>query len=296
MPDSPQAELGRRRLGRTGHMSSMAILGMAAFWQVDDPDAGDAAIRFALDSGVNHVDVAPMYGMAQEQLGRTLPSFRDRVLLGCKSGERTRDGFWRELENSLRTLRVDRIDLHQFHAVCTDEELDAILAPGGAAEAMLEAREQGLTRWIGISGHLEHVARVANRALEALDLDTVMLPVNAALMGVAEYRAELERLFATAAERDLGVMAIKAVAKGPWADPQQRRYNTWYEPLDQRDAIQAAVNFTLSLPVTAIPTAGDLRIMPSVVDAVRNFMPMSEAEIEAAIRDTATRPLISSLL
>ncbi|HZS13362.1 MAG TPA: aldo/keto reductase [Candidatus Dormibacteraeota bacterium] len=296
MPESAQAELGRRRLGRTGHMSSMAILGMAAFWQVDDPDSGDAAIRFALDGGVNHVDVAPQYGMAQEQLGRTLPSFRDRVFLGCKSGERTRDGFWRELENSLRTLHVDRVDLHQFHAVCNDDDLDAILAPGGAAEALLEAREQGLTRWIGLTGHLEHVARVANRALDALDLDTIMLPVNASMMGVPEYRTELEKLFATAAERDLGIMAIKAIAKGPWNDPSARRYNTWYEPLDQRNAIQDAVNFTLSLPVTGIPTVGDLRIMPTVLEAVRAFTPLSAEQIEDAIRDTATRPLISALL
>jgi aryl-alcohol dehydrogenase-like predicted oxidoreductase len=277
-------------------MSSAAILGMAAFWSVEDVEQGDEAIRFAVDSGVNHIDVAPQYGQAQEQLGRTLPAFRERVFVGCKSMERTRDGFWRELENSLRLLGIDHVDLHQFHAVTSDEELDAILAPGGAAQAMLEAREQGLVRWMGITGHFEHIARLANRALRVVDLDTVMLPINASMMGVPDYRRELDVLFATAAERDLGIMGIKAIAKGPWAPDAERRYQTWYEPLDQRGAIQRAVDFALSQPITGIPTAGDLRILPTVLECVRNFTPMDREDVEREIVQTQTQPLITALL
>jgi aryl-alcohol dehydrogenase-like predicted oxidoreductase len=202
--DVDPAPLPRRRLGRTGHVSSCAILGMAAFWTNEDPEQGDAAIAMAIDAGVNHIDVAPSYGGAESQLGRTLPHFRDRVFLGCKSGVRDRDGALRELEASLSRLDVDRVDLWQLHAVCTPEDLDAVLAPGGAAEALLAAHERGLTRWIGITGHLEQVPAVFNRALQRLDLDTVMFPVNAALWGLADYRREAERVLQTCAERDLG--------------------------------------------------------------------------------------------
>ncbi len=285
--------LPQRRLGRTGHLSSCAILGMAAFWSVGDPEEADRTIAMAIDAGVNHIDVAPMYGMAEAQLGRTLPQFRDRVFVGCKSGVRDRDGALAELEQSLTKLGVDRLDLWQLHAVCTQEELDAVLAAGGAAEALVAARERGLTRWIGITGHLEHVPAVINRALERVDLDTVMFPVNAALWGVADYRREAERVLQTCAERDLGVMAIKAIAKGLWPNPEEHRYTTWYEPLDDRSAIQRAVDFTLSLPVHAIPTVGDVRLMPMVLDAVRGFRQLSPEEVEAEIRSTATRPLVS---
>jgi aryl-alcohol dehydrogenase-like predicted oxidoreductase len=286
--------IDRRRLGRTGHMSSLAILGMAAFAAIEDTAVADAAIAEALEGGVNHIDVAPQYGRAQEHLGRTLPAFRDRVLLGCKSLERTRDGFWRDLENSLRVLCTDRIDLHQFHAVVDDATLDAILGPGGAAEAMLEARDQGLVRWIGLTGHMEHVARVANRALEVIDLDTVMLPVNPAMMALPDYRRDLEQLFATAAERDLGVMGIKAVARGPWGAGAVPAYHTWYQPLEERDAMQRAVNFALSQRITAVPTVGDLRLLPAMLDCVRAFTPMSAAQIEAEIECTSTQPLLMS--
>lgn len=294
MSDAERTPLPRRRLGRTGHDSSCAILGMAAFWSVDDPERADQAIALALDAGVNHIDVAPMYGTAESQLGRTLPSFRDRVFLGCKSGVRDRDGALRELEASLDKLNVDRLDLWQLHAVCTLDDLDAVLAPGGAFEALLAARDQGLTRWIGITGHLEQVPAVINRALQYVDLDTVMFPVNAALWGVADYRREAEQVLQTCAERDLGVMAIKAIAKGLWADPEKRRYTTWYEPLDDAAAIQRAVDFTLSLPVHAIPTVGDVRLMPRVLDAVRGFHRLSAGEIEDAVRTTSTHPLVSA--
>jgi aryl-alcohol dehydrogenase-like predicted oxidoreductase len=275
-------------------MSSCAILGMAAFWAVDDPERADQAIAQALDAGVNHIDVAPMYGVAESQLGRTLPSFRDRVFLGCKSGVRDRDGALRELETSLAKLNVDRLDLWQLHAVCTQADLDAVLAPGGAVEALVEARQRGLTRWIGITGHLAEVPAVINRALQHVDLDTVMFPVNAALWGVPEYRREAEQVLQTCTQRDLGVMAIKAIAKGLWPESEERRYSTWYEPLDDVSAIQRAVDFTLSLPVHSIPTAGDVRLMPSVLDAVRGFRRLGAAEIEDAIRTTTTRPLVSA--
>ena len=202
-------------MGRTGHESSVAIYGgFASFRGTPEDSARD--LELALAAGVNHIDVAPSYGHAEENLGPSLARLRSKFFLACKTEHRTRDDARRELERSLQRLQVEQFDLYQFHAVIDDGQLDAIFAPGGALEAVLQAREEGLTRFIGITGHFRQVPTVFNTALERLDLDTVMLPVNGALWALPDYRSAAERLLKTCAERDLGVMAIKAAARGYW--------------------------------------------------------------------------------
>jgi aryl-alcohol dehydrogenase-like predicted oxidoreductase len=271
----------RRRLGRTGHESSVAILGAAAFWDsTEDVVAG--AFAMAVAAGVNHLDIAPQYGMAEDLAGNVLPEYRERLFVGCKTLERTASAARAQLERSLGKLRTDRFDLYQLHAVTTDDELAAALAPGGAAEALVRAREEGLVGAIGITGHFEHAPRLFLQALQQVDLDTVMLPVNPTMLALPAYRADWEALLAVVAERDLGVMAIKAVARAPWRD-REHTATTWYEPQQEPDRIREAVRFTLSLPVTGFATPGDVRLLPAALTAAERFSPIGADEIEARI-------------
>lgn len=271
-----------RRLGRTGHESSVAILGAAAFW-TQTPDAVEEAFATAVAAGVNHLDIAPSYGQAETLAGPVLPRYRDRLYVGCKTMERTRDGAWAELERSLALLRTDRFDLYQLHAVTNDDELAAVLAPGGAAEALVEAKEQGVVGAIGLTGHFQRVPRLFLEARRQVDLDTVMLPVYPAMLALPEYRENLDGVFAEAAAHDLGVMAIKGVARSPWPEGE-RSHSTWYRPHSDPAAIADAVRFVLSFPVTGFATPGDLRLLPDVLAAAagRND-PLPAAEVEARV-------------
>jgi aryl-alcohol dehydrogenase-like predicted oxidoreductase len=271
----------RRALGRTGHRSSVAILGGAAFWETT-VDVVAAAFARAIAAGVNHLDIAPQYGMAEDLAGEVLPEYRDGMFVACKTLQRDAAGARAELERSLGKLRTDRFDLYQMHAVNSDEELAAVLAPGGAAEALVQARDEGLVGAIGITGHFQEVPRLFRTALEHLDLDTVMLPVNAPMLALPDYRAHFTALLDVAAERDLGVMAIKAVARGPWRSAEHTA-TTWYEPHRDAAAMREGVRFALSQPITGFCMPGDVSLHPDALAAAEAFTPLGPDEIEARI-------------
>jgi aryl-alcohol dehydrogenase-like predicted oxidoreductase len=275
----------KRRLGRTGHMSSVVIMGTAALWEISQEGA-NAALDLALAHGVSHIDVAPQYGMAEERVGPWLEHRRHRFFVGCKTQERSRESAWAELHRSLERLRVDALDLYQLHAVGTFEELDKALAPGGAIEALVEAREAGLTRYLGITGHGLQAPAVHAAALERFDFDTVMFPLNPTLYADPSFRRDAERVLRMAAERDVGVMIIKSIAKGLWGEREQA-YNTWYEPFDTQEEIERGVRFALSQPVTAIVSAGDVRLLPMVLRAGEEFQSMGADEQAALIEQGA---------
>ena len=270
----------KRRLGRTGHLSTVVILGGAAFGKVTQPEA-DEGMRLALQYGVNHIDIAPTYGEAELRLGPWLERMRDRFFLGCKTGKRDRKGAEEELRRSLERLRTDSLDLYQLHGVMAQDELDVALGPGGAIEAFLDAREKGLVCHLGITSH---GPAVPLEALRRFDFDTVMFPLNFVLYRDEEYRRTTQALLNLAAERDVGVMCIKSIAKQPWGE-REHAYQTWYEPFDDQESIDRAVRFVLSQPVTGIPHAGDLRLVPKVLDAAHRFTPMSREEQEALIAE-----------
>lgn len=275
----------KRQFGRTGHMSSVAIFGGAALHSTISQDEANEALDLALANGVNHYDVAASYGngMAETRLGPWLEKHRQDVFIGTKTTVRTYGGAWAEINRSLALLRTDQLDLAQIHGVTTWEDLDKATGPGGALEAMKRARDEGLTKYIGITGHGWLVPAIHVEALKRFDFDSVLFPINPVLFANTEYRRNAERLLQLAQDRNVGVMAIKSVAKGPWGD-QERRYNTWYEPWDVQDRVQMGVNFTLSQPgVTGIPTAGDTTIMPMVVKAANNFHQLSQDEQETLI-------------
>jgi aryl-alcohol dehydrogenase-like predicted oxidoreductase len=275
----------RRRFGRTGHESTVAIFGAAAFWDVDQAEA-DRTMERVIEAGVNHIDVAPQYGLAEERVGSWMPRERDRFFLGCKTMERTKDGAAAELRRSLDTLRTDHFDLYQLHAVTSIEELDAVTAPGGALETLVEAREAGLARWLGITGHGVDAPAVFLEALRRFDFDSVLFPLNFVQFAQPTYRHDAETLIAECRRRDVGTMVIKSVTRSPWGDHPQT-CTTWYRPFEEPADIQRAVDFVLSHDVTGICTAGDTELLPRVLDACERFTPMDAEARERLIADGA---------
>lgn len=276
----------QRRLGRTGHLSTVVTFGAAGIGRVDQ-DVADRAIATALEHGVNHVDVAPRYGDAELRLRPWMPRIRTSIFLGCKTAERTRDAAKAELHRSLERLGADRLDLYQLHSAGKLEDLDACTARGGALEALVEAREEGLVRWLGITGHTHDAPRTHLEALRRFDFDTVMFPLNFVLWSMPDYRRDVEALLDTCRARDVGVHIIKTVAKDPWGD-RPRTHTTWYEPFTDQTVIDRAVAFVLSKPVTTLTSVGDVTVLPKVLDAAERYRPL-EAREEDELVATAAR-------
>ena len=273
----------KRPFGRTGHHSTTAIFGGAAFWHSSQEEA-DAVMKKVIAAGVNHIDVAPSYGRAETVLGPWMPKVRDQFFLGCKTMERSSRGAERELHESLERLQVDQFDLYQLHAVTNMTELDAATRSGGAIETLVQARDKGLTRFLGITGHGYEVPAVMLEALERFDFDSVLFPLNFIQYTNAAYRGTCEQLLHVCSERNVGTMIIKSIARGRWPDGVKRR-TTWYEPFEEQEDIQRAVNFVLSQPVTGICTAGDTDILPRVLKACERFEPMNQEDQETLIEE-----------
>ncbi len=275
----------KRCFGRTGHQSTVAIFGGASLGEATQAQA-DAVMQRVIAAGINHIDIAPSYGNAEERVGPWLARERQRFFLGCKTTERTKAGAEAELHRSLTRLQVDKFDLYQMHAVKTMEELDAVTATGGALEAAIQARSQGLTRFIGITGHGLQCPAVFLEALRRFDFDTVLFPINAKLFSNPAYRHDAEALLDECHKRDVGVMAIKAVTKGPWGD-QPPTHTTWYEPFVDAANIQAAINFALSQEVTGLCTVGDMTVLPFFIEACEHFTQLDSLERETMIANAA---------
>lgn len=271
----------KRRFGRTGHLSTVAIFGGAAFWDVTQAQA-DRAMEQVIAAGVNHIDVAPSYGKAEERIGPWMPRERSRFFLGCKTLERTKEGAAAELRRSLERLRVDRFDLYQIHAITRMEQLDEVLRPGGTLDAILDARAEGLTRYIGITGHGHDSPAIFLEALRRFDFDTILFPINFVEYANPTYRRNTETLLRECRARDVGTMIIKAIGKGVWRD-RPRTHTTWYVPFEDMEHIQPSVNFALSQDVTGLCTAGDISVLPPFLEACENFKRMDGTEQDALI-------------
>lgn len=271
----------KRRFGRTGHESSVAILGGAGLGRVTQ-DVADRAMEQIIEAGVNHIDVAASYGNAELRIGPWMPRERNRFFLGSKTTERKQQSAWDELRRSLDRLRVDRLDLIQIHAITRMEELDQALAPGGTLDAFLDAREQGLTKHIGITGHGNDAPALFLEALRRFDFDSVLFLINFVQYANPDYRRSAKALLEECRKRDVGVMIIKAIGKGVWRDTP-RTATTWYAPFSDRQEIQRAVNFSLSQDVTGLCTAGDVNLLPLFLQACEDFAPLNETEQEALI-------------
>jgi len=275
-----------RRFGRTGHMSTVAIFGAAALY-VGTPEMTDQAMEHILAAGVNHIDIAPGYGKAEDLMGPWIEKTREQFFLGCKTQLRTKEEAAAELRLSLEKLHTDKFDLHQLHAVTTFEELDQVTGSGGALEALVDARDEGLTDYIGITGHGNLAPAIYLEALRRFDFDTILFPVNFVQFGIPEYREKALELLEVCQQKDIGVMAIKAVARRPWGE-RDHTYNCWYEPFDTLEIIQQGVNFALSQAgVTGLCTTGDVDILPLFLEACENFEPMAVDDQEALVASTS---------
>ena len=272
----------QRRLGKTGHMSSVLTFGAAALGQVSQAEA-DAAIELAIEHGVNHFDVAPTYGEAELRLGPWMEKHHNEIFLGCKTTERSRVGARESLQRSLERLRVDRFDLFQFHGVNDLETLNAVLGPGGALEAVLEAKEQGLVKYIGITGHRPFVQV---EALNRFPFDTVLFPLNRVLTARRNDYSDFSILLDQSKQKDVGMLAIKAITKRPWLGPTHI-YRTWYEPFDKQAEIDKSLWYVLSQGITTAPMASDVSLWPMLLDSAERFRPMNaeeQAEVVAEAR------------
>ena len=270
----------KRRLGKTEHMSSVLTFGSAALWQVTQAEA-DSAIELAIEHGVNHFDVSPRYGQAEMRLGPWMEKHHDEVFLACKTTERSKVKAWESIRQSLETLRVDYFDLYQFHGVNDLETLNVILSPGGALEAVLEAKEQELVRHIGITGHRP---AVHVEALNRFQFDTVLFPISRVLAAHRNDYTDFMVLLEVAGQKDVGTIGIKALAKRP-LQAAMRMYRTWYEPFSEQEEIDKSIWYVLSQGITTAAMPADLSLWPLVIDAAERFRVIDTPEQEAAVSE-----------
>jgi aryl-alcohol dehydrogenase-like predicted oxidoreductase len=255
--------------GRTGHQSTRAIFGAAALSAVTHEEA-DRAMENLLRYGVNHIDTAASYGDAELRLRPWMERQRGDFFLATKTGERTFQLAYDQIRRSLGRLRVDGVDLIQLHNLVDPVEWETALGPGGALEAAIRAREEGLVRFIGVTGHGTTVAAMHRRALERFDFDSVLLPYNYPMMQNPHYAADFEDLVALCRQRNVAVQTIKSITRAPWGD-QPHTAATWYEPLRDPAAIDRAVHWVLGRPGLFLNTVGDITILPAVLDAADRF-------------------------
>jgi aryl-alcohol dehydrogenase-like predicted oxidoreductase len=273
----------QRRLGRIGHMSSVLIYGGAALGDVSQ-EVADRSIALALEAGINHFDTAAAYGDSELRLAPWMPRIRPEIFLATKTGDRTAPGAYDSIRRSLERLGVERVDLIQLHAVGDPEDLDLATRTGGALEGAQRARDEGLVGAIGITGHGMLAPAVHREALRRFRFDTVLTPFNYRLSLDPRYARDFEALVEEIRAREAGLMLIKAIARNLWRTDEEPRYETWYEPLDEPGTIDAAVAFALARPeATGMCTAGDVRLLPMLIDAERRAAAITPAAAAATL-------------
>ena len=276
--------------GKTGHQSTRILFGAAALGGMKQ-DKADAVLEVLLEFGINHIDTAASYGESELRIGPWMREHRKRFFLATKTGDRTYQGARDSLHRSLERLRVDQLDLIQMHNLAAEDEWTTALGAGGAFEAMVEARTQGLVRFIGVTGHGSQIAAMHRRSLERFAFDSVLFPYNFTMLGIPQYRADVEALIKICGERGVATQTIKSVARRRWQNDTERKFS-WYEPLRDRDAIRRAAHFVLSRPGLFLNSSSDATIMRTILEAAgETATAPARAEMEADIAHYAMEPL-----
>lgn len=275
--------------GRTGHNSTRTLFGAAALGRVTQVEA-DQTLDLLLEYGVNHIDVAASYGDAELRVGPWMRTYRDQFFLATKTEKRTYREAKEELHRSLERLQVDHVDLWQMHILVNPDEWQVAMGPGGALEAFVEAREQGLVRFLGVTGHGVTIADMHRRSLERFDFDSVLLPYNYAMMQNREYAAAFDSLLTLCQARNVAVQTIKSLTRGPWGD-KPHTHSTWYEPFTNPAEIDLATHWVLNRPGIFLDTVGDIHLLPLVLDAASRFVARPQAELDATIAQIPMEPL-----
>jgi aryl-alcohol dehydrogenase-like predicted oxidoreductase len=255
--------------GRSEHESTRIIFGAAALGAVTQDEA-DRTMELILEHKINHIDVAASYGEAELRLGPWMEKHRNTFFLATKTGEREFQPAYDEIRRSLERLRVDKVDLLQLHNLVGEDEWEVALGDGGALEAAVRARDEGLVRFIGVTGHGTQIAEMHKRSLARFDFDSVLLPYNFPMMQNPQYAADFESLVTICLDRNVAIQTIKAITKATWGD-RPHTAATWYEPLQDQDAIDTTVSWVLGRPDVFLNTVGDIDILPKVLDAAERF-------------------------
>ena len=279
--------MDKRRLGRTNHHSTLVTFGAYSIGKLSQDEADDA-IQMCLDYGVNHIDIAPGYADSMERVAPWMPELRGDMFLGSKTPMRTRDEAWRNIEDIMNRMNVDSFDLFQLHAVIDLETLDQVTSPDGALNALIELRDQGLTKWLGITGHGPTVPRTHIEALKRFDFDTVMFPVNASMYKNSQYRRDAEELISVCNEKDVGIQTIKMIARGGWGNGR-KDLGTWYDPHRGQKEIDTALWWQLSQSIHTAPSCGEYTLLKKILDSAerfRQFHPDEQEQIVASLEIT----------
>src|SRR2546421_7904092 len=276
--------------GRTGHKSRRAIFGAASLGSVSQRVA-DEPLEVLLRHGVNHIDTAASYGDSELRIASWLKREPGRFFLATKGDKRDEKGAREEIQRSLDRLDVDHVDLWQILSLADPIEWDQALSPGGALDAALLAREEGLIRWIGVTGHGAQIAATHRRSLDRFDFDSVLLPYNYVTMQSQYYRENFEALLKTCHEKRVAVQTIKSIALRPWMDREHTR-STWYQPLEAPDDIDRAIWWAMGRPGIFVNTVGDVDLLPLVLEAAKRFHePPDDDAMEALLTRSHTEPL-----
>jgi aryl-alcohol dehydrogenase-like predicted oxidoreductase len=282
----------KQPFGRTGHMSTRTIFGSAALWTLSQSKA-DRVLGVLKYHGVNHIDTAASYGDAELRIGPWMAQQRDEFFLATKTDKRSYQEAWEQIRLSLERLQVDCVDLLQLHNLVDPEEWEVAMGSDGALKAVIEARDQGVTRFIGVTGHGVTAPAMHLRSLERFDFDSVLLPLNYVMMQNEQYTADFETLLAVCRERSVAVQTIKSIAKGEWGKKTHVR-TVWYEPLEDQVAIDKAVHWVLGWPGVFLNTAGDVNLLPKVLDAASRFKaPPSDKEMREMVQEHGVTPLFT---
>ena len=257
----------RMEFGRTGHESSRVIFGAAALGGMSQ-DRADATLAQVSEAGINHIDTAASYGESELRLAPWLADHRDEVFLATKTGLRDGASARAQLESSLQRLGVDHVDMIQLHNLVEDEEFDVAHGAGGAVEALSAARDEGLVRFIGVTGHGTRIPGMHSRSLDRFDFDSVLIPYNFTMLDNPAYRSDVETLLATCADRRVAVQTIKSIARRRWPNLEDRRFS-WYQPLEDEAAIGRAVQHVLGNPQVFLNTTSDARKLPTIFAAAQ---------------------------
>ncbi len=282
--------IAKASFGRTGHESTRTLFGAAALGRVTQTEA-DATLDVLLKYGINHIDVAASYGDAELRIGPWMPTHRKDFFLATKTEKRTYREALDELQRSLERMSVDSVDLWQMHVLVDPEQWEVAMGPGGALEAFIEARAQGLVRYLGVTGHGLNVARMHMRSLDCFDFDSVLLPWNYPMKQNPQYAADFDALVAMCRERNVAVQTIKSLCRRPWDDRPHTRA-TWYEPLEEQSDIDKAVHWVLGRPELFLNTLSDIHLLPKVLDAASRFAQRpTDAEMEDLVVAQEMAPL-----
>jgi len=283
----------KQKFGNTGHKSTVTLFGGAAIGQVTQKTA-DQVLELLLKYGVNHIDTAASYGDSELRIGPWMEKHRSNFFLATKTGKRTYEEAKDEIHNSLKRLRVDRVDLLQLHNLTHIDDWDQAFAEDGALKAAVEAREQGLTRFLGVTGHGLLTAAMHMRSLERYEFDSVLLPWNYILSKESRYSQEFNQLLSMCSDRGLAVQTIKSITKGPWG-VQDHIHNTWYDPLDDQKDIDRAVSWILGHKLIFLNTCSDVQLLPKVLDAASRFdSKPTDEEMEKMVKDSRMSRLFVS--